>query len=163
MNDQEVLTPKYQPGVEYLYSPAQDLIVPKQPLLLKMNTHNGDWCLLTVEEPDPELVLQQAQTEMRRLSYRPGMTEAELQKACAEAPGEAIELARHKAYYNVILASIPHAKARAAARGKITVQKEDLREAMKQSIKGRGNTLDLSKPIPEVDKPAAATTTGKKA
>jgi hypothetical protein len=147
---------RYEPGVEYLYSPSQDLVVPWQPLLLKMNTHNGDWCSFVVDAPDPVLVTEAAVLELRKLSYRPGHTEAELQEACKNAPVEAIDLARQNAYYKVIESSITQAKSRAMAKGKIPVQKEDIADAMKRSVRAKSaSTIDLSKPIPDAD-PAPA-------
>ena len=154
---QEQVEPRYEPGVEYMYSPSRNQITQMQGLLLKMNAGRGDWCLLTVEEPDPAEVQRRSMLELRKLSYRAGMTEAELVKACQESPAEGKNLAREKARHALIAEQIPAAKKKAEAAGKIAYDQISWKEQMARDAKlgvKSGNVIDLSKPIPDEKEPS---------
>ena len=150
--NQEVRETRFEPNVEYMYSPSRDQITPMQGLLLKMNASKGDWCLLTFDEPSADAVNGRLSLELRKLNYRNGMTEAELQAACAACPSEGINVARENARHALIREQLPAAKRKAELAGKIAYSQENWQEQMRRDARGNGagtHTIDLSKAIPQ--------------
>lgn len=122
------------PGQKYLFSPSRNLIMPFHPTMVSQNLHNGDWCPLEVEEPSESAVSEIMNTRLRELYAKPGMDEAALKKAIAEAPKEATEKVYRMAWRKAVLPLIDVAKRRAQAAGPVKTDAKSVDQMQKESL-----------------------------
>ena len=162
MNEQR--SRRLEPGRQYLYSPSRKEITAVEPHILKMNADtsisskgSGDWCYLTVAEPDLKTIDDLKTVELRKLAYKPGMSEKDLVEAVKGLPVEAVDAARSNARYAAIELLVPAAMRKAESDGPVPVASLNWKQLMTENAKGSTmrNAIDLSKPIPD-ERPAKA-------
>ena len=109
------------PDQEYLYSPSNDLVIPKQDNMLRNNRHGADWHILKIAMPEEKLVEQRLLEELASEVYEHGQSKQATVAAIEGLSADVKKACRKRAFQYVLGQNLEVAKRESAATGKVKI------------------------------------------